>query len=299
MGKLSTIAIVWLRCMQPTKLGLLLGHLTTTTAITTLVYLQAMIGNGVLLNCTNAYGRSASSFKEVNDGTPHKLPATTLIPHECKDEDTCVFIFALRNLTELDTGNYICSSLSHIYHLNVTGSPEGYHCSYAYHCMMSCFDGGKRKTELVTIFSLCLNEQERGRETMITRVCSSPLRDRRKVLGNVDPQKRPRLSASPTPPPPPPTYSHLPANLSSEPHPMLETDGTPDEDGYYSFTWKVKDKGVFNMLQLMKAGYECHWYILSLVLEHSACDTKGKVFHLYCHFQKLVIPKAQRLLFLF
>ena len=33
----------------------------------------------------------------------------------------CVFIFALRNLTELDTGNYICSSLSHIYHLNVTG----------------------------------------------------------------------------------------------------------------------------------------------------------------------------------
>ena len=97
------------------------AHLTTTTAITTLVYLQAMIGNGVLLNCTNAYGRSASSFKEVNDGTPHKLPATTLIPHECKDEDTCVFIFALRNLTELDTGNYICSSLSHIYHLNVTG----------------------------------------------------------------------------------------------------------------------------------------------------------------------------------
>ena len=102
MGKLSTIAIVWLRCMQPTKLGLLLGHLTTTTAITTLVYLQAMIGNGVLLNCTTAYGRSASLFKEVNDGTPHKLPATTLIPHECKDEDTCVFIFALRNLTELD-----------------------------------------------------------------------------------------------------------------------------------------------------------------------------------------------------
>eukprot|EP00731_Ephydatia_muelleri_P024027 Em0016g298a len=134
-------------------------------------------------------------------------------------------------------------------------SPEGYHCSYSYHCMTSCFGGGKRKTELVTIFSLCLNEQELGRETMITRVCSSPLRDRRKVLGNVDPQKRPRLSTSPTPPPPPPTYSHLP-NLSSEPHPMLETDGTPDKDGYYSFTWKVKDKGVFNMLQLMKAGYE-------------------------------------------
>ncbi|KAL5518161.1 hypothetical protein EMCRGX_G003847 [Ephydatia muelleri] len=67
-----------------------------------------------------AYGRSASLFNEINDGTPHKLPATTLIAHECKDEDTCD-IFALRNLTELDTGNYICSSLSHIYHLNVTG----------------------------------------------------------------------------------------------------------------------------------------------------------------------------------
>ncbi|KAL5499730.1 hypothetical protein EMCRGX_G011189 [Ephydatia muelleri] len=25
------------------------------------------------------------------------------------------------------------------------------------------------------------------------------------------------------------------------------------------------------------AAKECHWYILSLVLEHSACDTKGKV----------------------
>ena len=114
-----------------------------------------------------------------------------------------------------------------------------------------------------------LSEQELGRETMITRVCSSPLRDRRKVLGNVDPQKRPRLSVSPTPPPPPPTYSHLrklwsvfvtcklhcektnknkqkqtnpAANLSSEPHPMLETDGTPDEDGYYSFTVSVPGK---------------------------------------------------------
>eukprot|EP00731_Ephydatia_muelleri_P002355 Em0001g2355a len=195
MGKLSTIAIVWLRCMQPTKLGLLLGHLTTTTAITTLVYLQAMIGNGVLLNCTTAYGRSASLFKEVNDGTPHKLPATTHIPHECKDEDTCVFIFALRNLTELD-GHW----KQHMFLLKSYLPPE------------------------------CDNEQERGRETMITRVCSSPLRDRRKVLGNVDPQKRPRLFASPTPPPPPPTYSHL------------QTDGTPDEDGYYSFTVSVPGK---------------------------------------------------------
>eukprot|EP00731_Ephydatia_muelleri_P005454 Em0002g1630a len=81
---------------------------------------QARIGNGVLLNCTTANGRSASLFKQINDGTPAKLPATTLIAQECKDEDTCVFIFALRNLTELDSGNYICSSLSHIYHLNVT-----------------------------------------------------------------------------------------------------------------------------------------------------------------------------------
>lgn len=140
---------------------------------------------------------------------------------------------------------------------NLQWSPEGYHCSYSYNCMTSCLGAGKQKAELVTIFILCLNDQELARETIITRVCSCPLRDRRKTLGDMNPQKRTCHSTSPTPTPslPVPSQCHMPLDLFT-PQLMMEAGDAPDEEGYYTFTWKLKDRSVYSMLLLMKSGYD-------------------------------------------
>lgn len=139
------------------------------------------------------------------------------------------------------------------------GSFAVYSCS----CYSSCRFSGKPAPAMMIVFSLISVGEPHitlGTDVLNLRACATPSRDLPSLISK---ERRLRAEAA--------GQDHALADCSAplpkrrrmkrpeliEVKPPLDcVEEEPDEDGYYTFTWRVKTKMLYNLLMMMKKGAE-------------------------------------------
>ncbi|XP_064396380.1 cellular tumor antigen p53-like isoform X2 [Halichondria panicea] len=122
----------------------------------------------------------------------------------------------------------------------LVGSDDGPTCVYKCVCHSSCVVGrGRRnKPSLILILSLIHKGNEIGRDVVNICCCSNPNRIRKKHPRQADDKEE----ASPS-------FPKLRRGQD-----LYDNDPDLDQEGYYNFTWRGKERDIFNLLNVIKQG---------------------------------------------